>query len=87
MRVLFLDDCNMFEGTNPVADLVDVFNTSEIIMRSLEESQYGVRKIGGNWRKIMEDGNIKYHHLSKGRKNNYKKDEYDLEYRLISGNY
>ena len=39
MRVLFTDDCNMFEGANPVADLVDDFDTSELIMRKLEETQ------------------------------------------------
>jgi hypothetical protein len=87
MRVLFTDDCNMFEGANPIADLVDVFNTSEMIMKKLEETQVGVRRRGGKWREIMSDGNIKFSHLSKGRKSDYKEDEYDLEYRVISGNY
>lgn len=87
MRILFTDDCNMFEGVNPIADLVDVFNTSEMIMRKLEKTQVGVRKMGGKWREIMSDGNIKFNHLSKGRKSDYKEDEYDLEYRVISGNY
>ena len=87
MRVLFLDDCNMFEGANPIADLVDVFDTNELIMKALEKSQLGVGRHGGKWREIMSDGNIKFNHLSKGRKSDYKKDDYDLEYRLISGNY
>jgi len=86
MRILFTDDYNMFEAANPIADLVDVFDTSELIMRKLEETQVGIRRMGGKWRDIMSDGNIKFNHLSKGRKNDYKKDEYDLEYRVISGN-
>jgi hypothetical protein len=87
MRVLFLDDCNMFEGANPIANLVDVFDTSELIMKKLEESQLGVRRRGGNWREIMSDGNVKFNLLSSGRKSDYKEDEFDLEYRVISGNY
>lgn len=87
MRILFIDDCNMFEGANPIADLVDVFDTSELIMRKLEETQVGVRRRGGKWREIMSDGNIQFNHLSRGRKSDYKDDEYDLEYRVISGNY
>ena len=87
MRVLFLDDCNMFEGANPIAYLVDVFDTSELIMRKLEKTQRGVGRRGGKWREIMSDGNIKFNELSKGRKSDYKKDKYDLEYRVISGNY
>ena len=87
MRVLFTDDCNMFEGRNPIADLVDVFDTSELIMKTLEKAQRGVRRMGGKWHEIMSDGNIKFNHLSNGRKSDYKEDEYDLEYRVISGNY
>ena len=87
MRVLFLNDCNMFEGQNPLADLVDVFDTSELIMKTLEKSQIGVYRRGGVWREIMTDGNIKYNHISAGRKSDYTKDDYDLEYELISGNY
>lgn len=87
MRVLFIDDRNGFEFENPVADLVDVFDTSEIIMRELEKSQRGVYHSGGKWEEIMQDGNIKYNHLSHGRKSNYKEDDYDLLYKLISGNY
>ena len=77
----------MFEAANPIADLVDVFDTSELIMKKLEKTQRGVGRMGGKWRDIMSDGNIKFNHLSKGRKSDYQEDEYDLEYRLISGNY
>ena len=87
MRVLFLDDCNMFEGANPIADLVDVFDTSELIMKKLEETQVGVRRRGGKWKEIMSDGNIKFNLLSNGRKSDYNKGEFDLEYKVISGNY
>lgn len=77
----------MFEGLNPIADLVDVFNSSELILKTLEKTQVGVMRMGGSWREIMKDGNIEFNHLSTGRKSDYTKDEYDLEYKLISGNY
>jgi hypothetical protein len=87
MRVLFIDDCNMFEAKNPHACLVDVFNTSELIMKSLEKSQIGVYRRGGRWEEIMKDGKIEFNLISSGRKSNYKAEDYDLEYELISGNY
>jgi len=77
----------MFESANPVANLVEVFNTSETIMKKLELSQVGVSRRGGSWREIMDDGNIKFNHLSKGKKSDYDSSDYDLEYKLISGNY
>lgn len=87
IRVLFLNDNNGFEVDNPIANLIDVFNTSEMIMKHLEEYQTGVKHIGGKWVKIMIDGNIKCNHISKGRKNDYKPNDYDLIYELISGNH
>lgn len=87
MRVLFLDDRNMYEATNPIANLVDVLDTSELIMKTLEKSQLGVYNSGGKWKEIMKDGSIKHNLLSSGKKSDYEKDGYDLEYRLISGNY
>lgn len=87
MRILFLNDCNCFEASDPIADLVDVFDTSELIMKDLEKHQRGVGHRGGKWKEIMEDGNIKYNHLSNGRKSDYSKDDFDIEYKLISGNY
>lgn len=87
MRVLFLDDCNMFEGRDPIANLVEVFDTNELTMKQLEKAQIGVYRSGGRWRKIMEDGNIKFKHLASGRKSDFIQGEYELEYKLISGNY
>lgn len=87
MKVLFLDDCNMFEGHNPIATLVKVENTNEQQMKSLEKSQNGVYRIGGSWMKIMRDGNISYDVLKIGRKSDFNVNDFDLEYKLISGNY
>lgn len=87
MRVLFLDDCNGHYSRNPIADLVDVFDTSEIIMHNLESKQLGAGRTGGKWTRIMDDGKIKYNHLSKGNKGDYSESDYDLVYKLISGNY
>ena len=88
MKILFLDDCNMFEGHDPLAFLVEI--PSEInssILHSLEESQIGVMRIGGSWREIMKDGKIEHTLISSGRKSDYSNKDYDEEYKLISGNY
>lgn len=87
MRVLFLNDGNGFETQNPIADLVDVFNTSEIIMKFLEDSQYGVRRFGGNWKEILKDGKISHNIISSGRLSDFNREDYDIIYKLISGNY
>ena len=87
MRVLFLNDCNSHYIQNPIADLIDVFDTSELIMKNLERNQRGAGRLGGRWKLIMTDGNIKYNHISNGHKNDYSESDYDLVYKLISGNY
>lgn len=87
MRVLFTNDDNGFSFQNPTADLVDVFNTSELIMKELEKTQVGVYRRGGSWREIIKDGNIEFNLISSGRKSDFSKEDYDLEYRVISGNY
>ena len=88
MRVLFLDDCNGFEHKDPIADLVDIpTNTGEKILRSLERTQPGAGRIGGKWREIMLEGNIEHTVVGSGRKSDFTEDDYDLEYKLISGNY
>lgn len=87
-RILFLDDCNMFEARDPLAYLVEVSEyTSTSVFRVLEESQIGVYRIGGKWEEIMKDGGIEHKLISKGRKSKYKKSDYDEDYILISGNY
>lgn len=87
MKVLFLDDCNMFEGHNPIATLVQVSNTNEEQIKTIEKQQLGVYRMGGRWLDIMKTGNIPYEVLKKGRMSDFKKEDYDIEYRLISGNY
>lgn len=87
-KILFLDDCNMFEGRNPLAYLVEIpddINSS--ILHILEKSQRGVGRRGGKWTEIMEDGKIEHTLISSGRKSDYSEKDYDEEYRLISGNY
>lgn len=87
-KILFLDDCNMFESHNPIANLVEIpkeINSS--ILQKLERSQPGIYHRGGRWMEIMKDGNIEYKLLSSGRKSDYTENDYDEEYKLISGNY
>lgn len=88
MKILFLDDCNMFEGYNPLAYLVEIPNEiNSSILHILEKSQIGVRRRGGKWIEIMEDGKIEHTLISSGRKSDYSEKDYDEEYGLISGNY
>lgn len=87
-RILFLDDCNGFEGHNPNAYLVEVsivVNAGELY--ALEKKQIGAGRMGGKWRKILEDGNIPYTLVSSGKKSQYKGNEYSFAYTVISGNY
>ena len=87
-KILFLDDCNMFEGRNPRTYLVEIpqeINNS--ILHILENSQRGVGHRGGKWQEIMTDGKIEYKLLSSGKRSDYTEKDYDEEYRLISGNY
>lgn len=87
-KILFLEDCNMFEGHNPRAYLVEMskeINSS--ILNALEKSQRGVYRRGGKWNEIMKDGKIEYKLLSSGKKSDYTEKDYDEEYKVISGNY
>jgi len=87
MRVLFIDYCNGHERENPDVSIVDVFKTEERIMKALESSQLGAGRIGGSWHKIMEDGNIPHEFVKSGKYNDLHKENYDLRYELIVGNY
>jgi len=87
-KILFLDDCNKFEGHNPRAYLVEIpqeINCS--ILYALEKTQIGVGRRGGNWREIMKDGKIEHTLISSGIKSDYTTKDYDEEYKVISGNY
>ena len=86
MRVLFVNDYLGYQSKDPFADLVDVFDTSESIMKNLELKQFMVYRNGGCWQSIMKDGEIKHIHISEGRESQYDNNCYDLKYRLISGN-
>lgn len=87
-KILFLDDCNMFEGHNPIATLVQIPSTiTQKMLKALENQQPGVRRRGGNWKEIMENGDITYEVISTGRKADYSGGDFDDAYKVISGNY
>jgi hypothetical protein len=87
-KILFLDDCNMFEGHNPRAYLVEIpREINSLTLHALEKTQTGVSRFGGKWREIMVDGKIEHTLISSGRRSDYSEKDYDEEYRLISGNY
>ena len=86
-RILFLDDCNGFEKDS-IAHVVEIPSTFSIeVLARLEMGQIGVNRMGGKWRKIMEDGRIEYNILEQGRESDFTTKDYDEVYRLISGNY
>lgn len=87
MRFLFIDDCNGYEAKDPRCALVDVYHTETRIMKALEASQVGAGRMGGSWKKIMEDGNIMHEIVETGPYSTLRNKNYDEEYRLISGNY
>ncbi len=87
MKVLFLDTQNGHSYENPVADLIEINSIEDIDMESLELKQLGVMRTGGNWKFIMEEGDIQHNHISHGNKSDYKPTDYDFTYTLISGNY
>lgn len=86
MKILFTTDCNGFESKNPKAFLVECVDTNLENLRKLELSQIRVGRRGGMWKEIMIDGNLNYTLISQGNKSDYTSG-YDLEYKLISGNY
>lgn len=87
-KVLFLNDCNGYEGHDPLAFLVEIpREINNNILYALESTQRGVGHRGGNWKEIMQDGQIKHKEISNGRKSDYSEKDYEEEYKLISGNY
>ncbi len=89
MKVLFLNDMNKNEFIDPRADLVEIISIPVTYsgMRVLEEAQVGVERHGGSWKDIMTDGDIKYNHIKSGKLSDFEEREYDVKYKLISGNY
>ena len=88
MKVLFTSDANGHEHSDPYAWLVEVpLWAIKPILKALEFTQPGATRLGGDWHYIMEKGNIPHTELSSGKKSNYKVEEYDTLYELISGNY
>ena len=87
-KVLFSNDGNGHEYYNPYCTLVEIDSSiTKEQMYKLEISQLGVLRRGGCWQEIMEDGNIQFTLINSGRFSEYKKEEYDELYKLISGNY
>ena len=87
MKILFVNDCNGFEFQNPIAHLIQCSDISLEELKKLEFGQIGAGRVGKKKKKIMTDGNIEYEIISQGRKSDYIPSSYDLQYKLISGNY
>ena len=87
-RILFLNNHNGFEHKDPTADLIEVDdNINERILHALELLQPGVGRVGGSWKKIMEDGLLAWRFVNSGKQSDFKERDYDQIYKLISGNY
>jgi hypothetical protein len=88
MKIIFLNDKNMFEFHDPIADIVEVNDNIGVLnLKNLETHQPGAGRMGGSWQKIMEDGEIEFKLISSGKKSDFEESDYDIEYKLISGNY
>lgn len=87
-KVLFLNDKNGYEAADPIAHLVEIdHRIPASTLRVWENNQPGAGRTGGNWERIMKDGDFKYNLLSQGKKSDYQEGDYDEIYKLISGNY
>lgn len=87
-KVLFSNDANGHEFADPYCTLIEIsLSITKEQMKKLEYSQLGVMRRGGSWKEIMEDGNIQYTLISSGRFSQYKEEDYNELYKLISGNY
>ena len=93
MKILFVNDCNRNEAKNPYADLIEViwehFPKEHLIhfMNVAENSQNGVEHSGGSWKRILRDIHLDYTIVSEGRLSDYSESDYDIKYKVISGNY
>lgn len=89
--VLFIDDLNMFQSKDPSADLVLVTNFDFNMIKDLEKKQLGVYRIGGNYKKALEDSGLSFRLIARGKKSEFNGDILALsiscEYKVISGNY
>ena len=92
---MFLNDKNMFEGHNPIADVVEIQGEvgglskglSSAFLKYLERDQPGAGRMGGSWERMMKDGELDFKLISSGRRSDFTESDYDWAYRLISGNY
>jgi len=78
-KILFLNTVGGSEVNNPIAVLVEVPGSVTLdAIEKLEALQVG----SARWIKIMQDGDIPYIELKRGRKNVFKPEEYDAVYYL-----
>jgi hypothetical protein len=92
MKILFLDDCNMHEGHNPLAMLVELSDYIECEeLYNIESQQIGATRMGGNWKQLLIDlekqRGITYTILKKGKRSDIEHPWKYWTYRMISGNY
>lgn len=88
MKILFLDYDYGFAYNNPIAVLVQINKSlSKEELKKLELNQPGVSRIGGDWKRILKDAKVICKIIKEGNKSDFKKESYDFEYKLITGNY
>ncbi len=88
-RIMFVDDCNGYEYDSPIATIVEIPVEITIeMLKFLENQQPGIGHAGGNYIWMLRKGQIEFVILAEGRQKNFKKgQDYDEEYRVVSGNY
>jgi len=86
MKILFTSDSNGHNYKDPIAFLVETQYVSDedLFKADMETS---TRFSGGIYSKILQKLNLNYTDIRRGRLSQFKKEEYDKEYRCSSGNY
>lgn len=93
MKVLFANEANGHAYENPYVTLVAITGfVSADELRKYELKQPGVLRRGGDWQQILDDMKQNfviqdYTVISHGRFKDYEHDQFNMWYRLISGNY
>ncbi len=88
MKILFVDDCNMFEAHNPRGYLVET--VKDVTLEQLEiweKEQPGRLRTGGNFKQTLLTGDIAYNILISAKLSDFKKEDYDILFKVASGNY
>ena len=89
--ILFTDDCNGHEFENPPSQLIEFKNKVQPrVIKTIEYGQLGATRMGGSLKTLLEDLeclSVEYKVLKSGYWVDFKPENYEIHYEIISGNY